>query len=585
MTSLSRLFRLLRPYRAKLALGILLLSITVATDLSVPRLMQIIVDRGIRQRDMQTILTMSAAMIGVTVVGVVVTIANMLLAVRVSQQVGAELRQSLFERIQSFSSGNLDRLQTGQLMTRLSSDITQVTQLVVMSMRMFVRAPLMIVGSLVPIFLTSWQIGSWMVLLMAGVIVLFGWYVGRAQPFFLQVQKRRDRLNTIFQENLAGVRVVRAFVRAVHENQRFGVANTDLAAQSMRVGRLLAVLLPTVRWLVNLGLVAVVWFGGGQVVRGSLSLGQIIALNNYIFWVMFPLLNVGMSVGFISSADASLQRIFEVVDSSPEVQDQPGAVSIAAAQGRVAFENVSFDYNHGGGHEMVLQGINLVAEPGQTVAIVGATGSGKSSLVHLVPRFYDVTDGRVTLDGRDVRELTLDSLRAQIGVVMQDTVLFSGTIRDNIRYGRPDATDEEVEAAARAAQAHDFIQSFPAGYDSPIGQRGVNLSGGQKQRLAIARALLLLQPVLILDDSTSSVDVQTEGLIQEALRTLRQGRTTLVVAQRISSVLQADRIAVLDRGRLVASGSHHELWETSPVYREIFQSQMGNGRQEVSDGE
>jgi ATP-binding cassette subfamily B protein len=345
--------------------------------------------------------------------------------------------------------------------------------------------------------------------------------------------------------------------------------------RAIRVERMLAVLSPTLRLLVNLGLVTVVWFGGVQVMQGSLNVGQIVALSNYVWWVLFPLVNLSLSVGFISAADASTQRIFEVLDTGPEVVDHAGAEALPAVKGRVALENVAFTYG-GRDEEPVLEGINLVAEPGETVALVGATGAGKSTLIDLVPRFYDVTGGRVTLDGIDVRDVTLDSLRAQVGTVLQETVLFTGTIRDNIRYGRPDASDEEVVAAAQAAQAHDFITGFPAGYDTPIGQRGVNLSGGQKQRIAIARALLLQPRVLIMDDSTSSVDVATEGQILAALDRFMAGHTRLVVAQRISTILNADKIVVLDRGRVAASGTHRELLASSPIYREIYQSQLGD---------
>lgn len=576
MESIPRLLRFLKPYRSLVAIGLLCLAGTVATDLAMPRLIQTIIDRGVKQRDMHAILTISAIMIGLTLVSVALTIGNMLLAVRVSQRASADLRRELFVHIQSLSFGNLDRLQTGPLLTRLSSDISQVTQLVLSTMRMFVRAPIMIAGSVILMLATNPRVGLFILGLVPPIALVLAYYTNRAQSRFTQVQRKLDRLNTIFQENLAGMRVVKAFVRAHHENERFAAANLELAAQTVGVGRMLAVLLPSLRFLVNLGLVAVVWFGGSQAIRGSLSVGQIIALNNYVFWLTFPLINLGMSVGFVSAAGASVQRIVEVLDTPPDVKDDPLAAKLPQAQGRVAFEGVSFAYG-GHGQEPVLKNIDLVAEPGQTVAIVGATGAGKSTLISLIPRFYDPTAGRVTLDGVNVRDLTLDSLHAQVGVILQETVLFTGTIRDNIRYGRPDATDEDVVAAAKAAQAHDFIMSFPEGYDTLVGQRGVNLSGGQKQRLAIARALLLEPRVLVMDDSTSSVDLETESKIQEALRQFMAGRTTVVVTQRISTVLGADKIVVLERGRIAASGTHTQLLAESPIYREIYESQLGNG--------
>jgi ATP-binding cassette subfamily B multidrug efflux pump len=373
---------------------------------------------------------------------------------------------------------------------------------------------------------------------------------------------------------VAGVRAVKAFVRAAHENARFDQVNADLTERSIRVGRFLAILPPTLQYLVNLGIVFVVGVGGLLAMRGQLSLGQILAFNSYLLWIMMVLGHLGMMVSFISASAASAQRIYEVLDQVPTVTD--GATVLPGAKGRAALQGVQFAYD-GHEHEPVLQDINLVMEPGQTVALLGATGSGKSTLISLLPRFYDVDRGQVTLDDHDVRALTLESLRERIGLVPQETILFSGTIRDNIRYGRPEASDEEVVAAAQAAQAHDFVTGFPEGYDTLLGQRGVNLSGGQKQRLAIARALLMHPRVLILDDSTSSVDVETEVKIQEAMEAAGRERTTLLVAQRISSVLGADQIVVLDGGRIMAVGSHRELMATCAIYREIYESQLGNG--------
>ncbi len=581
MKSITHLWRFVKPYGRLVVLGLLLLAVVVAVDLALPRLMQELINTGIRQRDMGVILNISLIMVGFTLVSTTGTVGSMIFAARVSQMAATDLRRELFVHIQSFSFANLDRLQTGQLVTRLTSDISQVAQLIWTTMRSFVRAPLMIAGSLILVFLTNWQLGLLMLVLMPITIVIFMFYASKAQPLFMQVQRKLDRLNTILQENLAGVRVVKAFARAGHENRRFDTANVDLMGRTIRVERMLAVLSPTLRLLVNLGLVAVVWFGGTQVVKGDLSVGEIVALSNYVWWVVWPLAMLSLSVGFVSSADASTQRIFEVLDSQPEVADEARAEPLPAVKGRVALEDVVFTYSK---HDEnpVLEGINLVVEPGETVALVGATGAGKSTLINLVPRFYDVSKGRVTLDGVDVRDITLDSLRAQVGAVLQETVLFTGTVGDNIRYGRPDASDEEVVAAAQAAQAHDFIVSFPAGYDTPIGQRGVNLSGGQKQRIAIARALLARPRVLIMDDSTSSVDVETESKILSALDRFMANHTRLVVAQRLSTIMNADKIVVLDRGRIAASGTHGELLTSSPIYREIYQSQLGNHEGETS---
>ena len=393
---------------------------------------------------------------------------------------------------------------------------------------------------------------------------------------FGQVQEKLDNLNTVMQENLAGVRVVKAFVRTQYEEQRFGDTNDDLMNHTIRASRTMAVTRPVMMIVINLGVVAVIWFGGLQVTYGTLKVGQLIAFINYLMRTLMSLMDVSMLMMRVARAKASADRILDVLESEPEVQNKQGALASFTPQGRVAFEKVTFSYD-GDGQDPVLKGLDFVAEPGQTIAILGATGSGKSSLIHLIPRFYDVTGGQVTIDGVDVRDVDKTALRRHIGVALQESVLFTGTIRDNIRYGRPDAGDEEVIAAAKAAQAHDFITGFEQGYDTMVGQRGVNLSGGQKQRVAIARALLTQPTVLILDDSTSSVDVETEIKIQDALDALMRDRTSFVIAQRISTVLNADKILVLDNGQIAAQGTHKDLLASSPIYREIYESQLGNG--------
>ncbi len=574
MNSLWRLLRSLRPYRKLIILNWFFMACLVASDLAVPRMLQHLVDRGIVAGDGSVILQSALTMVGLILVSAATTVGITVCAVRTSQRLGADLRRDLFARVLSLSFQNLDQWRTGQLLTRLSSDIQQVTEFTFFTGRMFLRVPLVFVGSLTLMALTNWRLSLMLLFIIPAATILFLWYTNRAEPMFMQVQRRLDRLNTILQENVAGVRTVKAFVRAAHENARFGQVNTDFMERSIRVGRFLAILPPTLQYLVNLGIVFVVGVGGLLAMRGQLSLGEILAFNSYLLWMMLVLSHLGMMVSFISASAASAQRIYEVLDQTPAIAD--GATALPDATGQVALEDVAFAYN-GHEHEPVLQDINLTMTPGQTVALLGATGSGKSTLISLLPRFYDVDQGQVTLDDYDVRALTLESLRAQIGLAPQETLLFSGTIRDNICYGRPEASDEEVIAAAQAAQAHAFIMRFPEGYDTLLGQRGVNLSGGQKQRLAIARALLMQPRLLILDDSTSAVDVATEVEIQEALEASGAGRTTLLVAQRISSVLGADQIVVLEGGRIMAVGSHRELLASCAIYREIYASQLGNG--------
>jgi ATP-binding cassette subfamily B protein len=443
-------------------------------------------------------------------------------------------------------------------------------------LRILIRAPFLLVGSLIMAVLTSPSLAFIPLVLIPILLAVVVWIVNRATPLYAGVQHWLDGLNEVMQENLAGARVVKAFVRADHEEARFGRANEALMERTIHVARVTAVTMPFMMLTLNLGVAAVLWYGGIQVTQGGMHIGQVVAFMNYLMITLQSLLMVSMLVIQLARAEASADRIAEVLESVPVVRASATARRDLLPQGQVAFEHVSFSYRGADG-DAVLKDISFTATPGQMVALVGTTGAGKSSLVHLIPRFYDVSDGAVTLDGVNVREVDEGVLHRHIGVALQETVLFSGSIRDNIRFGRPDASEEEVIAAAKMAQAHDFVTSFPEGYDTLVGQRGVNLSGGQKQRLAIARALLIQPAVLILDDSTSSVDMETEIKIQDALRVFMRGRTCFVIAQRISTVLNADKILVLDGGRLVAEGTHRELLAQSAIYREICASQLGNG--------
>jgi ATP-binding cassette subfamily B protein len=433
------------------------------------------------------------------------------------------------------------------------------------------------IGSIFLMFNTSRSLALTMVPLLVVTSIIIVIFIIVMEPLFRTVQQKLDRLNTVLQENIAGVHLVKAFARADFEDSRFETTNEDFTARSVRVMQFMAVMSPVLTMCVNGGMVIVIWAGGLQAVRGDLTIGQIVAFTNYLLTTMTPLTMMTMLSNTWAQGIASAGRIDEVVQTVPEVQDAPDAVALPAnTPGRVVYENVSFHYN-GNDAEEVLTNINMTAEPGETVAILGATGTGKSTLINLVPRFYDVQRGCIRIDGIDVRKIKEDSLLAHIAMVPQESILFSGTVRDNIRYGNPQASDEDVIAAARAAQAHDFIMGFSRGYDTHIEERGGNLSGGQKQRIAIARALLTRPTILILDDSTSSVDVETETRIQDALAAGSFSHTTLVVAQRISTVLRADKIVVLDEGRIAAQGTHQELMQSSPIYQEIYESQLGGG--------
>ncbi len=584
MKSVWKLGKYLKPYWHWAVLAPLLMILEVTMDLMQPRMIQRIVDEGIARYDLNMVINTGLWMIGFALIGAVGGIGCTVFSVLASQGFGADLRGVLFRKVQTLSFGNLDRLETGQLITRLTNDVTQMQEMVSMMLRMMVRSPMLLIGSIIMAVITSPQLAVLLLVLAPLVVALLVWVIRKAYPMFMQVQDKLDGLNTVMQENLSGVRVVKAFVRAAHEIRRFGAANDNLMNQMIKVIRTIAVTWPFMMIAANLGIVGALWFGGRQIVFGTMQAGQLIAFINYLMRTLMSLMFVSMMVMNLARAQASAERIEEVLNNEPDIQDRPDALKPFISQGRVAFEGVTFNYN-GNGQDPVLKKLDFVAEPGQTVAILGATGSGKSSLIHLIPRFYDVSSGRITLDGVDVRDIDQESLRHNIGIALQESVLFSGTIRDNIRYGRPDASDEEVIAAAKAAQAHGFISEFEEGYDTVVGQRGVNLSGGQKQRIAIARALLANPAVLILDDSTSSVDVETEIEIQNALDDMMRARarssvalnTSLVVAQRISTVLNADKILVLDNGEIVAEGTHRELLASSPIYREIYDSQLGSG--------
>jgi len=489
-----------------------------------------------------------------------------------SQAVAYELRNDLYAKIQRLSFSYHDRNRTGQLMIRATDDVEKVRLFIGQGLVQLAGALILIVGTLIILFSTNVQLAFAILPILPVALVVFLIFGSISQPLFLRVQERLSALNTLLQENLAGIKVIKAFTREAQEQAKFQGAADCLLAQQITVARVFTFLFPFIFLIANLGQASTLYFGGRQIIGGTLTIGEWQEFSLYLIYLFLPIAQFGLIITQLGQAAASAGRIFEILDAKSDVTDKPGAQSLPSLLGRIKFENVTFRYFGSG--EPVLRGVTFETTPGQTVALLGMTGSGKTSIINVIPRFYDVTEGRVLIDGHDVRDVTLDSLRSQIGIVLQETTLFSGTIRDNIAFGRPDATDDEVIAAAQAAAAHDFILSFPQGYATPVGERGATLSGGQKQRVAIARALLLNPRILILDDSTSSVDVQTEAQIQKALDQLMQGRTSFVIAQRLSTVMNADQILVLDRGEIVARGKHADLLEDSPIYAEIYNSQL-----------
>ncbi|GAA4702781.1 ABC transporter transmembrane domain-containing protein [Brevibacillus fulvus] len=562
----------LQPYWKPALLAPILMLIEVAMDLLQPKLMAHIVNEGIVKGNLTLIQTTGLLMLGVALIGLIGGAGCTIFSTIASQNFGADLRSALFQKVQRLPFRELNRLNTGSLITRLTNDVMQVQTMVQMSLRT-IRAPLLVVGSLVLAILISLKLTLILAVAVPVLFIVLFFVMRFSFPLFTRVQSRLDRVNTVLQENLSGIRVVKSFVRADYERKRFARANEDYTEMAIKAGRIIALNMPLMMLIMNASIVAVLWYGGVQTRNGSLPVGDLIAFINYVTQLLFSMLMLGNMLAFISRAQASAGRIHEVLVMETE-SDNTGKrdESNLFQSGQLTFENVSFAYDREQ-TDLVLQNISFRVEPGQTIAILGATGAGKSSLVQLIPRFYDATSGRVLIDGVDVREIPLDILRKRIGIVLQQSILFSGKVRDNICFGKPDASQEEVEAAAIAAEAHSFIMQLPDGYDTDLGQRGVNLSGGQKQRIAIARALLLRPKLLILDDSMSALDLGTESRIQQALKHLMKQSTNLIIAQRISSVVEADKIIVLDQGRITAEGTHHELLQSSSVYQEIYRSQ------------
>jgi ATP-binding cassette subfamily B multidrug efflux pump len=591
MTSLRRMMRYMRPYKWVVIVGILTVILPVTMELIVPRLLQSVIDDGIRANNMDAIVRGSLTMVGAALVSAVATLGQGICRARLSQGMAFDMRNDLFRHIQSLPFATLDQLRTGGLMTRISSDVDIIRMFSSNGLALLMRALLMIIGSVFMILVIDWQLSLVMIACLAVACVVIYNFMRVASPLFTVVQEKLSALNTVVQENLAGTQVVKAFVRERHEIDRFESRSLDYMDQNIKAGRILALVMPTLTILTNAGIVAVIWFGGVDVMNGRLSLGELVAFNNYLMIGMAPLLLLGNIVTMSSRAEASSARVLELFDTSPQKQVGESAFQPERMGGHVVFENVSFHYDGSNSHAAtlsdgmatmdsqaytnVLDNVSFEAKPGQRVALLGATGSGKSTLVNLISRFYDVTDGRVLVDGVDVREWDAEALRSQIGTVMQQPILFSGTVRENVTYGKPDASLDEAITAAKIAQAHDFIMAMPDGYNSMVEARGANLSGGQKQRLAIARALLVSPSILILDDSTSAVDLDTEIKIQDALDGLMAKSTTFIIAQRINSVLDADQIMVLDGGHIIASGTHNELMQTCSIYQEIFRSQFG----------
>jgi ATP-binding cassette subfamily B protein len=578
--TLVRAVRYVGRHRELAVLAYGSLFIATAAQLIVPQLVRVIIDTVVGGLQVQAdqgsaVRALVGAMVAIVLVAAVRALfafSQQYNAERISQNVAFDFRNELFARIQRLSFSYLDRNQTGQLMIRATDDVEKLRLFIGQGLVLALQSFVLLIATLVVLWFSNAALTLVMLPILPVAFAVFLVFGRLAQPLFMSVQVRISALNTILQENVAGLKVVRAFGREPEEQVRFAAAADDLLAAQLKVARTFSFLFPVAFLIANLGQAAVLYFGGRQIIGGTLTVGEWQKFSLYLAYVFMPMGQLGFIINLMSQASASAQRIFEILDTRSDIENRPGAIELGDIRGHVQFDDVTFRYFKGG--EAVLNHVSFEVQPGQTVALLGATGSGKTTIINLLPRFYDVSEGRVCVDGHDVRDVTLESLRAQIGIVLQETTLFSGTIRDNIAYGRPDAGLDEVVAAARAAAAHGFIMDFPLGYETPVGERGSTLSGGQKQRIAIARALLTNPRILILDDSTSSVDVATEYQIQQALQQLMVGRTAFVIAQRISTVRNADLILILDKGRIAARGTHAELLESSEIYAEIYSSQL-----------
>ena len=572
---MKKYFPFFRKYARALWLAPLLVVMDVVCEIVQPELMSNIVDRGVSQRSLQYILHTGGIMVLLSVIAIGANVGNIYFSSQASVGFAAELRKGLFNKIQQFSFSNVDQFSSASLVTRVTNDVNILQEVIMMSLRLLIRAPLMLLFAVVIAVRINAGLASVIAVAIPVLAVSIYFILHRGLPFFEKVQQRLDKLNSVVQENVENVRVVKSFVREDFEKKKFGYTNDELREMAVKASSMVVLVMPVMQLVMNVSIVAIVWFGGNKIITGSFQVGQLMSFITYITQILMALMMLSMTIMTLARAAASSERILEVLNTAVDITDSAMAIkkNLQVQQGKLQFEQVFFKY-HTTAEEYVLKDISFTVLPGETVAIIGATGSAKSTLVQLIPRLYDVSRGRVLVDGADVRDYTLQNLRSQIHLVLQQNELFSGTIKQNLKWGNPIATDEEMITAARDAQAHDFIMSFPDKYETVLGQSGVNISGGQKQRLCIARAILLKPAILILDDSTSAVDTNTEAKIRASFRQHLQGTTILIIAQRISSIINADKIIVLDDGAIIGEGNHEALIKTNLVYQEIYYSQQ-----------
>lgn len=571
---MKQYWQILRKYKTSLLISPFLILVTVLCETIQPWFMSKIVDDGVMHRDLSIITEIGAYMVGVSILGLIVSIINVYVSSRASIGFGTDLREALFGKIQQLSFTEIDRFNSASLITRLTNDITRIQQVILMGMRLMLRSPLMLIMATFFVF----KINSDLAIVLMGAIPVLGISVylilRKGFPLFMKVQQKIDQLNAVVRENLINIRVVKSFVREDFEGEKFEKSSEDLRDMVVKASNVVVSIFPVMQLIMNISIIIILWIGGGKVMTGDLQVGELISFVNYLMQILMALMLLSMVIMNIARASASSERVLEVLNTEPSLSntEEGRKNKHIIRKGEVEFRDVFFRYS--GGENDVLKNINFHTNQGETIAVVGATGAAKSSMVQLIPRLYDVIDGEILIDGVNVKNYNLDELHAEIGMVLQKNELFTGTIIDNLRWGKPDASIEEIEQAAKAAQAHEFILSFTDGYNTQLGRGGINVSGGQKQRLCIARALLRKPKILILDDSTSAVDSDTEQKIRNNLSSLLSNTTVFIITQRINTMQSADRVIVLEDGEIEAIGKPAELIESSDVYKEIYNSQQ-----------
>ncbi|MBO5278857.1 MAG: ABC transporter ATP-binding protein [Lachnospiraceae bacterium] len=571
---MKQYLKYVRPYLFSFIVGPCLMIVEVIGEVLMPYFMSLIINRGVANHDVPYITLMGGAMIVTALLMMAGGIGGAYFGAKGAISFAADVRRDVFLKIQKFSFANIDKFSTGSLVTRLTNDITQMQNLVNMALRMMLRAPGMLIGAVIMAVMMNAQLAMVLLVVIPLLVIAIISIVRIAFPRFDTMQKKLDRVNSGIQEALTNVRVIKSFVRGEHEEKKFADANDDLKESSINAMKIMILLMPISTLIMNMTVLAVVWFGGNQVIAGTMPVGDLTAFVSYVTQILMSLMMLSMVILQSSRAMASAKRVQEVLNEEVDLtDDNAGQKQLEVKRGKIEFKNVSFRY-YKDNHEKVLDGISFVINPGEIVGIIGSTGCGKTSLVQMIPRLYDADEGEVLVDDVNVKEYSLYNLRNGVGMVLQKNVLFLGTIEENLAWGDEHASEETIAAAARAAQAEDFINSFTDGYDTELGQGGVNVSGGQKQRLCIARALLKKPRILILDDSTSAVDTATESRIRESFSTTLKDTTKVIIAQRITSVMEADKILVMDEGRIVGEGKHDELLKSCEAYQEIYYSQM-----------